>query len=782
MNETFQALRRQILQDEYAQLNDMQRQAVFFTDSPLLILAGAGSGKTTVIINKIGYLIRYGHTYQAEPAAEPTAQDTDFLRQCLQDKQLRKTDRYMQLMQEDPIAAGNILAITFTNKAAQEMRTRLQTQFDISADRLWALTFHSLCVRILRSFIHLLGFDRSFTIYDDADSNKLMDGIIKDMGLDERYDVKAVRSAISRAKTAYVSAEDFDLVLKNSQYPQTGRIYKKYQDELRQANALDFDDLIFFTVKLLSEYPEVKQKVNRRFKYVLVDEYQDTNPLQYKLVSHLASHGNICVVGDDDQSIYRFLGATIENILSFEKSFENARIIKLEQNYRSTSNILDAANAVISHNKARKGKNLWTASGQGEKIKYRLLESSVEEAEFVAKTVLTGVSKGEKYSDFCVLYRTHSQSRQIEMALKGNGIPYKVYGGLAFFKRKEIQDVLAYLNVIANPSDKTRLTRVINVPKRGIGETTVKKALQLAESKYMSIFDVLERADEFPELARAADKLKAFAQLINHLREQVTQMSLSEFYPYLLEATGYKQMTEGLELREKLSRQDNLQEFLNAITDYETRAERPSLVQFLEEMSLISAVDDLDEGDNSVVLMTMHCAKGLEFNNVFITGFEEGLFPSERSIWEDGGEEEERRLCYVAITRARKILYMTSAKLRMRFGTVRPSMPSRFYKEIPQQLIEAQESRPAAKTFAAPAPYRPPQTAHIPADIFGSKPKSAECRYQPGMRVMHRVFGAGTVKTATPMASDTMLEVEFAAGTKKLMANYAKMEILPEKA
>ena len=777
-------LRQKILRDEYRTLNDMQQQAVFATDGPLLILAGAGSGKTTVIVYKIGYLIRYG-SIESDTTPLP-AEDESFLSACLEDRSLRCGERYWQLMQRDPIPARHILAITFTNKAAAEMRTRLEQQFNIQSDELWALTFHSLCVRLLRRYINLLGFDTDFTIYDETDSLKLLEACAKQLECGDQYPAKLVKRIISNAKTRYLDPDEFEAQFKERSLPKMPKLYRLYQQSLQQSNALDFDDLIFYTVRVLTQHPEIRERVNDRFRYVLVDEYQDTNPLQYRLVALLAAHGNICVVGDDDQSIYRFMGADVDNILSFERSFSRAQVIRLEQNYRSTGIILEAANSVIAHNVARKGKTLWTAQEGGAKITYNQLSSNNEEAEYIAKTILAGIgTKNMQYNDFCVLYRTHGQSNSIEFALKGNGIPYKVYGGLAFLKRKEIQDILAYLNVCHNPADKTRLLRIINEPRRGIGDTTMQRVEEIAAAENTTLFEILSRAGEYPALSRVKEKLEQFARMIEDLRQQQSQLSLPEFYLYLLQTTGYMDMINGLDILEKAARKDNLQEFYNTIVTFTQQNQGATLQSFLEEMALVSAVDNLDENEQTVTLMTMHCAKGLEFDTVFVCGFDEGIFPSARSVEEPGGLEEERRLCYVAITRAKRRLFLLSAKTRMMYGSVRSCFPSRFLKEIPEHLYiqpqkELQQQRqqqPSPSQRPKRQPYRFFEDSGSVVPQHNNPP--AQSTYRVGMRVRHKTFGDGQITAVTAMSSDTLLEVRFDSGTsKKLMANFAKMEIL----
>ncbi len=782
------ALRRAILDDEYSSLNPQQRQAVYSNDGPLLILAGAGSGKTTAVVNKISYLIKYGNSYNTELSGSDD--EEEFLERCFKDKSLRNIHdpAYFRLMSCDPMDPRNILAITFTNKAAGEMRERLESRFGIDPSALWALTFHSLCVRILRQFIPRLGYDRNFTIYDDHDSVKLTDSCIKDLGLPaELYKSKPVRHIISSAKNVGMDPEEFSKEYRDRMTPRVPDVYRAYQNGLKKANALDFDDLICLTVKLLKEFDEVLASVHKRFHYLLVDEYQDTNPIQYELVKLLCNNGRICVVGDDDQSIYRFMGASIENILSFEKSFPNAEVIRLEQNYRSTQTILDAANAVIAHNSHRKGKRLWTENGTGCKIIVNNVNNQHEEGDYIARTILTGIGTDKSsFNDYCVLYRTNAQSNSIEMALRGNGIPYKVFGGQPFFRRKEIQDILAYMNVIVNRADRTRLMRIINEPKRGIGDTTLEKVTALAEANGTTDFDIISRADSFADLQRSAGKLTGFANMINQLGELAEQLPISEFYRKLIDITGY---SEGLDRAydriEAISRKANLDELYNNIVQFEQAADpgRAGLSNYLEQTALVSAVDELDEGEPFVTLMTMHCAKGLEFPNVFLAGFEEGLFPSPMSEMEEGGIEEERRLCYVALTRAKKKLYILSARSRMMYGAPRVATPSRFLAEIPPQLIETVE-HPQYKRSGfdseSPRPKRNIMDKPLFAKTEVSVPKkNTECPYKKGQTVRHKVFGDGVVISVTPMAGDTMVEVDFGAkGIKKLMTNYVKMTVV----
>lgn len=787
MRQEFLALRKTLLDREYETLNPPQREAVYSCDCPLLILAGAGSGKTTVLVNKLGYLIKYGSAYHSTTVPESlTGEDMEYLKGALHDPARRTEERYRRLLAVDPMDPYNLLAITFTNKAAGEMRERMEKKFNVDARDLWALTFHSTCVRILRRFADRLGYEKDFTIYDDGDSHKLVERILKEIGLSEGYQAKAVRSIINKAKGKYQTPEEFRAEYKDPNFPKLPDIYAKYQASLKESNAMDFDDLIFNTVKLLTEHEDAARSVNRRFKYVLVDEYQDTNPLQYRLVTLLAKGGEICVVGDDDQSIYRFAGADIENILAFEHQFQDAKVIRLEQNYRSTNTILTAANEVIAHNENRKGKTLWSDKGEGNKIHYRQLNNQHEEGAYVARSILAGkgTDKSLNYRDFCVLYRTHAQSNAIESALRGNGIPYRVYGGLAFYKRKEVQDLLAYLNFIHNPKDRIRLSRIINEPKRGIGDTSLDRVLALADREGISPYEIMQTADKYPELQRAATKLQSFAQMIEELRDAVDTMPLPDLFKYLVAKIQYKQwLYDSFDLSEAQSRFENVAELLNAITEFANTAEegQNTLADYLEQTALVSAVDSLNPEDDTVILMTMHCAKGLEFDTVFITGFEEEIFPSARSLEEPGGVEEERRLCYVAITRAKKELHIISTRNRLMFGRTKDCVVSRFLKEIPDDCIESRVAPPQE-------PFQRPTRTLADRPIFKNtvtsipaKPKAPaqKVAYTVGMRIRHKVFGEGSVTAVTPMATDCMLTVVFdTVGEKKLMTNYVKLEIL----
>ncbi|MCR4718077.1 MAG: UvrD-helicase domain-containing protein, partial [Firmicutes bacterium] len=630
-------------------LNDMQKAAVAKADGPVLILAGAGSGKTTVLVNRIAYIIE---TKNIHPY--------------------------------------NILAITFTNKAANEMKERVNAIIGELSKDMWICTFHTACVRILRSHIGILGFEQGFVIYDSADTKTVMKECYKELDIDEKnYPYRAVLSIISKAKDDMLSPDEFYERAKGD-YRRTriGEIYELYQKKLKANNALDFDDILFFAVKILEENPEILEKYQNRFQYIMVDEYQDTNNSQYKFISMLAKkHKNICVVGDDDQSIYKFRGANIQNILNFEDTFPESTVIKLEQNYRSTSTILDAANAVIHNNRGRKNKSLWTENEKGAKIKMHIGYNERDEALYIANEIEKAHKKGEKYADFAVLYRTNAQSRIIEELLMRSGIPYKVLGGLRFYDRKEIKDVIAYLRLIHNVNDSLSFERIVNEPKRGIGKTTVDKVSQMASALDLSSFEIAKNANVYPELSRQAAGLIEFCAMILSLKKAEKTMRLTEFAEKVLNDTGYMPALMIENSVEAKTRIDNLGEFLSAVSEYEKSEETPSLAGFLESVSLVSDIDAYDENDDTCVLMTIHSAKGLEFENVFLSGMEEGLFPSVRSMDSSEDLEEERRLCYVAITRAKRQLYVTSAKSRTVYGQTTHQVNSRFLKEIPDEYL-----------------------------------------------------------------------------------------------
>lgn len=687
----FIAARRKIIAGDFKSLNDMQQKAVMATEGPLLLLAGAGSGKTTVLINRITNLIRYGRGSDTDEVPQWVGEEELRLLEEAAEGKNQPDEKLRSLCAIEPVEPWRILAITFTNKAADELKARLRAALGDRAEDVWAMTFHSACVRILRRYIEPLGYSRSFTIYDSSDSVAVMKRILKELELDEKvFQPKTVLGYISRAKDAMQSPEDFAEEAAKSHDPRLkymAKAYAEYSKRLKSADAVDFDDLIYLTVRLLMENSEVLEYYQRFFRYVLVDEYQDTSKLQYKLVSTLAGeYNNICVVGDDDQSIYRFRGATIENILSFEETYKNARTIKLEQNYRSTAHILGAANAVIRHNTGRKGKELWTDLGDGDKPKLYIAESDNEEAQYVAARIIYGVSSGMKWKDFAVLYRMNAQSNRLEYAFKRNNIPYRVVGGMRFFDRAEIKDVTSYLSVVQNPTDDLRLLRIVNNPPRGIGQTAIENMRSIVSREGRPLIDVMRDARLYPELSRSAGKILLFCELLDNLAAASDQIPLDEFYDYLLEKSGYMAALGNTD--EALARIDNIKELKSNIVNYMEHNEEPTLAGFLDEIALYTDLDNMDSSDDNVIMMTMHAAKGLEFPWVFVVGMEDGIFPSSRSIGEEEEMEEERRLCYVAMTRAKQELTLTAAKRRMLFGRTTSNLLSRFVDEIPSEHID----------------------------------------------------------------------------------------------
>lgn len=737
------------LKKQFSHMNNMQQQAVFCTEGPLLILAGAGSGKTTVLVNRIAYIL-----------------------------------------QSELCKPWQILAITFTNKAAGELKERICNAVPEGGSDIWAATFHSTCARILRRYGDRIGFTSHFTVYGTDDQKKLVKDILKQLNYDEKMlPVKRVLNEISKAKDEMLTPQE---MLKRAGYDNlkqsVAKVYEIYQSRLKTADAMDFDDMLCKTVELFQKCPDILEFYQNQFKYIMVDEYQDTNKVQYKFVSMLAAkYGNICVVGDDDQSIYKFRGATIENILSFENTFKGAKMIRLEQNYRSTQNILNAANGVISNNTMRKGKTLWTENAVGDKIEVHTSDSERDEAQFIAKTILDGIADGRKFSDFAILYRMNAQSNSIEQALSRSGIPHRVIGGRRFYDREEIRDMVAYLQVINNPHDDVRLGRIINVPKRGIGATTLEKASEIAAGLGESIYSVIKDADVYPQLSRAATKLKSFVALIDGLMEaeQSGDYSLAELYNLILEHTDYEKYLK-TEKDNPDVRIENIEELSSNIIKFEEDyAEEASLSNFLEEISLQTDIDNYDAEADSSVMMTLHSAKGLEFPVVFIAGLEEGVFPSIATMMNPDELNEERRLAYVGITRAKEKLYITKAKSRMLMGHTSYNKVSRFVNEIPPELLNYTGEK---KTFASTNGFSA-SSSHIsigagskftPNKSFNTFTKPAVKSgtvYKKGDCVFHKVFGKGMIMKTEKMGNDTMLEVAFdKAGTKTLMANFSKME------
>ena len=771
--ERYVAARRRIIEDDFRKLNPMQREAVLATEGPLLILAGAGSGKTTVLINRVANLLRYGRASDSDelPAGASEA-DLAVL-------EAGPSDEARRLAALEPVEPWRILAITFTNKAADELKSRLEAMLGPAAEDIWARTFHSACVRILRRDADRLGYPRSFTIYDSADQLSVMKTVLRELDLDEKvYPPRSMLAVIDRARDGLMSPEQYAAKYGQSADPRQRKlceIYKSYAARLFAAGAMDFDDLLYNTVRLLKEHADVREHYQRQFKYVLIDEYQDTNNLQYLLASLLAGgHGNICVVGDDDQSIYKFRGATIENILSFEKQYKGCRTIRLEQNYRSTGHILSAANAVIANNTARKGKTLWTDAGAGEKLTLYTAMNEDDEAQFVAAHILARRGAGGNFRDCAVLYRMNAQSNRLEFAFKRNGIPYRVVGGMRFFDRAEIKDMLAYLTVILSPADDLRLARIINTPQRGIGAHTVEAARRLASEQGRSLYEIAAHAGEYEELKRASAKLEQFAALIDSLRSRAAELPVDQLYDSVLELTGYEKALRDKGGDENAARLENIAELKTNIIGYMKDTGDESLAGFLDEVALYTDLDSYSADADCVVMMTMHSAKGLEFPAVFVVGMEEGIFPGVRAIGEPDELEEERRLCYVALTRAREVLYLTCARQRMIFGRTAMNKPSRFVDEIPADDLERSGFTPERQREWHPRKRLPPEPRKHAAAPPAAQPKSAAAQFAAGDRVRHRAFGEGEITKLTPMGGDALIEINFAeAGTKRLMLRAA---------
>ena len=784
--------RRELVSSDYAKLNDKQREAVLATEGPLLILAGAGSGKTTVLINRIANLLKYGKASDSEEVPAKASEDDIAAMQSGSEKGRR-------IAALEPVEPWRILAITFTNKAAGELKARLEKMLGPEANDIWACTFHSACVRILRRDAEKLGFPSNFSIYDTSDSTSLIKHIIKDMNLDDKtYAPKLVLGTISRAKDQELSAQEYlrqarasgDLIKSK-----IGEIYIEYMRRMFAAGAMDFDDLIFFTVKLLQEHEDARAYWQRRFRYVLIDEYQDTNRLQYLLSSLLAGgFGNICVVGDDDQSIYKFRGATIENILSFEGQYKKCRTIRLEQNYRSTGHILDAANAVIRNNQGRKGKELWTNKDDGNKIKLYVADNEHEEAQYVASQIMADYGRGENWRDHAVLYRMNAQSNQLEYAFKRAGVPYRIIGGTRFFDRAEVKDVLAYMNVIAVPEDELRLSRIINSPPRGIGERSMEIAREIAAREGISTYSVLEHADGYPELSRPALRMRQFASMMNELRDFASKNSPDALLDELLDKTGYLRALEEKHTIEDTARAENVREIKTSIISYMKESGDQTLAGFLADVALYTDLDNYDKDADSVVMMTMHSAKGLEFPTVFIVGMEEGIFPGMKAIGEPEEMEEERRLCYVAITRAMRQLHIVCARQRMLFGRTTANKPSRFVEEIPEEHIDkhlahrqrstehrtessaARSRYPSARQYGMSAPAHRPAPPAAPA-----AQKAAVPSFEVGDRIVHQAFGPGRLVKMSPMGGDFLIEISFDSGSvKKLMLRAAAAHMKKE--
>ncbi len=769
-------------------MNSRQQQAVFTTEGPLLVLAGAGSGKTTVLVNRIANIVRYGNAFESDRISDTLSEeDLSACESYLSGKEAALSDLIRARLSVSACPPYRVMAITFTNKAAKELKDRLCQMLGESGEDIWASTFHSSCARILRRDGDRLGYTSHFTIYDTDDSRRLMKDIMRELGLSEKsLSPKAILGAISRAKDELISSEEYEREAGDDfRLKLISGAYRLYQHRLKDSDAMDFDDLIVNTVRLFQKFPDVLEYYQDKFRYIMVDEYQDTNHAQYEFVNLLAKKsGNLCVVGDDDQSIYKFRGATIENIMNFEEDFPGAKVIRLEQNYRSTQNILDAANAVISNNTGRKGKNLWTDKGAGDLISLHTAENETDEADCIARAILDGVSKGKKFSDHAVLYRMNSQSLSLERMFAKQGIPHRIIGGTRFFDRAEIRDMIAYLSVINNPDDEIRLRRIINTPKRGIGEKSVNTAGEAAQQLGESLFSILTHPKDFPVLSRAADRFLEFSGMMEELMEENNSGEAlpSELYEQLLERTGYREYLRAEDPEKAEEKLENIGELSSMLRRYEEEnAGAGDLSGFLEEVSLFTDIDNYDTDSDSVVLMTIHSAKGLEFPVVFLPGWEEGVFPGSAVLYDPSQVEEERRLAYVAITRAREKLYLYHAQSRMLFGSTNRNQLSRFAGEIPEELLEKTRSRefaPGVTSFTN-ASFSEARPSGIHPQIYSPSPQQPvpPGTYRAGDTVEHKTFGTGLILTATPIANDTLLEIAFdTVGTKKLFANFAKLK------
>ena len=773
------------LKKYFSRMNEMQQQAVFTVNGPVLVLAGAGSGKTTVIINRIANMINFGNAY-FDDTRQGSDEDISFLNDYAEGK-TDDMDTLRDIVAVDPIKPWNILAITFTNKAAGELRDRLSAMLGEDGMNINASTFHSACVRILRSEIEALGYSRDFTIYDSDDSQRMIKAAMGDLDISEKQLApRTVLSEISFAKDKMITPDEMKASAgQDYRKKLIARLYELYQQRMRTANAVDFDDILCLTVELFEQFPEVLEKYQKRYKYIMVDEYQDTNHVQFKLVSLLSqAHGNLCVVGDDDQSIYKFRGANIENILGFESQFKGAAVIRLEQNYRSTQTILDAANSVISHNTGRKEKSLWTSGDKGDKIYWYKAVDETDEAKFVADTVLAHYKETGHYSDCAVLYRMNAQSNAVERMFVKCGIPYRVYGGMRFYDRKEIKDVTSYLAFINNHNDMLRFRRIINEPKRGIGDSTLALIDDISRDLKLSPFDVLRTCDEYAPLAKKTTALKNAYAMFELLTEKSEELPLDEFLDLLLDKTGYLEYLKTLENGD--TKIENVEELRSSMVKYMQEADEPSLSGFLEEVALYTEADRDDGTDDKVTLMTVHSAKGLEYENVFVIGMDDGIFPSSRSFDSEEDMEEERRLAYVAITRAKKRLYLTNASQRMLFGQTQRNITSRFMREVGSELMEkhdnaaAMRSQMNEKDNSVTEVHSTTLQQQLARNKLhaGTAPKEA-VTYTAGEKVSHNVFGEGTILSVKKMANDSMLEIAFEkVGTKKIMANFAKLKKL----
>lgn len=777
-------LKQRALESHFSRANDMQKKAIFKINGAVLIIAGAGSGKTTVLTNRIANMMKFGNAYHDAEERKLTKEQTKFLTDYPElPKTPENADKLAEIIAVDPIDPWNILAITFTNKAAGELRDRLVNMIGEDAKKICASTFHSACVRILRREIEHLGYKSSFAIYDDDDSKRLIKDILKRLNIDEKVmPAKNIKNYISHLKDRMVSAEEFTLTAQETAEfsdIKTAEIYTEYQNALKAANALDFDDIIFLTVRLFEKEPDVLRHYHNLYKYIMVDEYQDTNYAQYRLISLLAGEdGNLGVVGDDDQSIYKFRGATVENILNFEKQYKNCAVIRLEQNYRSTNNILNAANAVISNNPNRKDKHLWSELGEGDKIQVEMYQSEQSEGRAIAEAIAEGVRIGGKYSDYALLYRSNVLSRSYEQALVRAGIPYKIVGGLRFYDRKEIRDILAYLSLVDNPFDVVRFRRVINEPKRGIGDSTVEEVVRIAEGLGISPLEVCRDSENYETIAKRSNHLKAAANIFEELDELADTLPIDELIDAAAERSGYLDAlkTQG---DEGAMRIENIRELKSNAAQLLEENPEATLPDFLEQVALIADIDNYDSETDRVSLMTMHAAKGLEFPVVYLVAAEDGIFPSMMSKSEPSEMEEERRLAYVAITRAKKRFIATHSRYRMLYGKTTANKLSEFIGEIPEELIERHGERAAARNpIVKPEKHSFLKEQSEKIKAAPAQPATFES-FAVGERVRHNIFGEGTVSEVLPTGNDAMLTIEFdKRGTKKLMRNNAKLKRL----
>jgi len=787
--------KRSLFDTYFGNLNPKQREAVYQVNGPLLILAGAGSGKTTVLVNRLAYIIRYGNAYHTDLV--PTDVSESMIAEMKSAAELPREElgEYLTRFAVNPPPAWQVMAITFTNKAAKEIKTRIEKIFgenSTEAAEIRSGTFHSICVQILRRYGEQIGYDRNFTICDTDDSKKQIQLCMKQLNIDDKQlPVKSVQNAISRAKDKLIGPIEYaEKAGNDAKFKQIAQVYQLYTEKLKNQNLLDFDDIIMQTVRLLTECEDVRTLLQNRYKYICVDEYQDTNYAQLELTLLLsAKYRNIMVVGDDDQSIYKFRGAVIENILNFDKNYDDTTIVKLEENYRSTKTILNAANKVIENNTGRMGKTLWTGGEEGEKIVIKNLGNQNDEARYIADVVSTGVKNGGTFRDYAVLYRMNSQSRSIEQAFAKSGIPYRMLGGLRFFDRMEVKDIIAYLALINNPNDDLRLRRIINTPRRGIGDKSLQIAEALAYEEGCPLLEFLRRAKRYTAISPAtANQMVNFVYMMDKFREAAGQMNVSSLIEMVIEDSGYaKMLSEMTDLTERDDRQNNLNELLSAAKAYEEQAEEPSLVEFLEDVALVSDIDKYDETADAVVLMTIHSAKGLEFPVVFLPGMEESIFPSFQTTMNPDEIEEERRLAYVAITRAKKRLFITHVRDRMLNGRTGSNQLSRFAAEIPAELVERIDETPADAELRQlrqrPVKQKPinhfvNETSKRSPALTNLKPQNsaAASGFAVGDKVKHVTFGEGTILSSRPMGGDTLYEIAFdKVGTKKLMATYAKL-------